>query len=145
MAETLWKWRLIMIAPEVAATPANRNALADIVASHSGESQANERKMFDNAVKIARSATPTVQAGWGLSFPVKASMRDDLQTLISTINQGQTAINRIHWYLLKNDDGSNILISSSRNSAYVTARIGQVFTLDDVATDLSIVRMADAA
>ena len=138
---SLWQWRLIMIAPLAAATEANRNALSDIVAASSGESQANERKMFDNAIRVALAASPGVQAGWGLSFPVKQSMRDDLQALISTINQGQTAPNRIHWYLLNNDENENILISSSRNSAYVTARIGQVFRLSDVATDLGIVEM----
>lgn len=139
---TLWQWRLIMVAPLVAATPTNKNALADIIAASSGESQANERKMFDNAVRVALAATPTVHVGWGLSFPVKASMRDDLQALIATINAGQTAPNRIHWYLLNNDANENVLISSSRNSAYVTNRIGQVFRFSDVGTDLGIVQMA---
>jgi hypothetical protein len=140
---TLWQWRLLMVAPLIAATLANRNALADIIAASSGETQANERKMFDSAVKVALVATPLVQAGWGLSFPVKQTMRDDLQALITTINAGQTAINRIHWYLLKNVDNAGELISSSRNSAYVTSRIGQIFTIADVTTDLGIVLMQE--
>ena len=141
---TLWQWRLLMAVPMVAGTQVNRNALADIIANSSGESSANERKMFDNAVRLSLVATPLVQVGWGLSFPVKASMRDDLQALITTINAGQTAINRIHWYLLHNDDNENVLISSSRSSAYVTARIGQVFTAQDALTDLGLVLMAEA-
>lgn len=141
---TQWQWRLLMAVPMVAGTPANRNALADIIAASSGESSANERRMFDNAVKLALSATPLVQVGWGLSFPVKQSMRDDLQALITSINAGQTAINRIHWYLLHNDSNENVLISSSRNSAYVTSRIGQVFRYQDALTDLGLVVMAEA-
>lgn len=142
---TLWQWRLIMVAPLIAATLANRNALADIVALASGETSANERRMFDNAVRVALVATPLVQVGYGLMFPVKQSMRDDLQALIATINAGQTAPNRIHWYLLHNDTNENVLISSSRNSAYVTNRIGQVFRFADVGTDLGVVQMASEA
>lgn len=142
--ETLWKWRLMMAVPTVAGTLANRNALADIIAASSGESSANERLMFSRAVKLAASASPAAQIGWGLSFPVKLAMRDDLQALIVTINQGQTAPNRIHWYLLNTLTG-NTLISSSRNSAYVTSRIGQVWRYSDSLTDLSLVRIEDGA
>lgn len=142
---TLWQWRLLMAVPMIAGTLANRNALADIIANSSGESSANERLMFSNAPKLALIATPLVQVGWGLSFPVKTSMRDDLQALITTINAGQTAINRIHWYLLHNDNNENVLISSSRSSAYVTARIGQVFGAQNALTDLGLVIMAENA
>lgn len=143
MAETLWKWRLLMAVPMIAGTVANRNALADIIAAGSGESSANERQMFQNVPKLALAATPLVQVGWGLSFPVKQTMRDDLQSLISTINSGQTAQNRIHWYLLNNDANEGVLVSSSRSSAYVTNRIGQVFTVQDALTDLGLVKMAE--
>lgn len=136
---TLWQHRLLMAVPMVAGTLANRNALADIIAAESGESSADERLMFQRAVLLALSATPTVQVGWGLTFPVKVAMRDNLQSLITTINTGQTAPNRIHWYLLNNDANENVLISSSRNSAYVTNRIGQVFTVQDALTDLGLV------
>lgn len=141
---TLWQWRLLMAVPLVAGTLANRNALADIIAGSSGESNANERLMFANAPRLALAATPLVQVGWGLSFPVKQSMRDDLQSLVATINAGQTAINRIHWYLLHNDNNENVLISSSRSSAYVTARIGTTFTVQNALTDLGLVLMAEA-
>jgi len=143
MAETLWKWRLLMAVPIIAGTVNNRNALADIIAAESGESSSNERQMFQNAVRLALVATPLVQVGWGVSFPVKLAMRDNLQSLITTINAGQTAPNRIHWYLLNNDANENVLVSSSRNSAYVTARIGQVFTVQDALTDLGLVKMAE--
>lgn len=138
-----WQWRLHMIAPLIAATPTNKNALADIVASHSGESQANERKMFDNAMKLALSATPLVQVAWGLSFPVKLAMRDELQALISSINSGQLAANRIHWYLLNSDSGEHSLQASSRNSAYVTSRMGQVFMMTNALADLGLVQMSE--
>lgn len=140
---SLWTHRLILVAPLIAATLSNRNALADIIAQSSGESQANERNMFDNAVKLVLAATPLVQVGWGLSFPVKAAMRTDLQSAIATINQGQLAANRIHWYLLHNDDNENVLVSSSRGSAYVTSRIGQVWRFADSLTDLGLVQMVE--
>jgi hypothetical protein len=139
---TLWTHRLLMAVPIIAGTLSNRNALADIIAAESGETSANERLMFQRAPQLALAATPLVQVGWGLSFPVKANMRDNLQTLITSINSGQTAINRIHWYLLHNDTNENVLVSSSRNSAYVTNRIGQVFTVQDALTDLGLVVMS---
>lgn len=141
---TLWQWRLLMAVPLIAGTLANRNALADIIAASSSESSANERLMFSKAQQLALSATPLVQVGWGLMFPVKQSMRDDLQTLISTINAGQIAANRIHWYLLHNDNNENVLISSSRNSAYVNNRIGQVFTSQNALIDLGLVQMNES-
>lgn len=141
---TSWQWRLLMAVPEIAGTLANRNALADIIAAESGESQANERLMFTKAATLALIATPLVRVGWGLSFPVKLSMRDNLQSLITTINAGQTAPNRIHWYLLNNDSNENVLIASSRNSAYVTSRIGQVFRVTNALEDLGLVVMASS-
>lgn len=138
---TLWQWRLLMAVPLIAGTLVNRNALADIIAASSGESSVNERLMFSKAQQLALSATPLVQVGWGLAFPVKQSMRDNLQALVTTINAGQTAINRIHWYLLNNDANANVLVSSSRSSAYVTSRIGQVFGIQNALTDLGLVLM----
>lgn len=138
---TLWQWRLLMAVPIIAGTISNRNTLADIIAATSGESSSNERLMFSQARRLARAATPLVHVGWGLSFPVKQTMRDELQALITTINAGQLAANRIHWYLLHNDNNENVLIASSRSSAYVTSRIGQVFTVQNALTDLGLVLM----
>lgn len=144
MAETLWKWRIFIFANTVANTQANRDTLAQVfVDSGAGESLANEKLMFGNARRLALAASPTVLAAHGISFPVKASMRDNLQTAIATINAPLSNANKVRWYLVAVVDWSTFqagdLIASNRST--VDALIGQPFTWQDALTDLGLVAM----
>jgi hypothetical protein len=146
MAETLWKWRLFIFANTVANTQANRDALAQVfVDSGAGESLANEKLMFTNAVRLALPASPSVLAAHGVSFPVKASMRDNLQTAIATINAPLSNANKVRWYLVAAIDWTTFqagdLIASNRST--VDGLVGTPFTFADALTDLGLVAITE--
>jgi hypothetical protein len=144
MAETLWKWRLILIAPNAANTQQNRDTLAQVFINHaSGESLANEKLMFTNAPRLALAASPTVLAGRGVILPVKQSMRDSLQTAIATINTPLSNANKVRWYLIANTNlpGFNEGQLMASNRTTVDGRVGTAFGWSDVLADLSLVEM----
>ncbi len=144
MTETLWKWRLILIAPNAANTQQNRDTLAQIFVDHlSGESLANEKLMFTSAANLALIATPLVLAARGIGFPVKQTMRDSLQTAIATINTPLSNANKLRWYAIANINLSGFsegqLMASNRST--VDNRVGTAFTWADALADLGLVEM----
>ena len=141
---TNWKWTLMVFAPLAAITENNKDTLAAVFTNNgSGETVANERKMFDNVARLAFAAAPTVLVARGFTTPVKQSMRDALQTAIETINAPLSNANKVRWYALaaiqlENADEGDLLLSN-RNT--VDNRIGTLFTWQDALTDLGLVVM----
>lgn len=147
MTETLWKWRLILICHVNANTAQTRDALAQVFVSHGGgESLDNERLMFGNAVRLALAATPTVHRAFGLSFPVKASMRDALLTVIQQIDAPLTAAQKSVYYGISNVNGAmwqgqayNEDVCFYANRAADADLVGTVLRPRDVLTRLGLV------
>ncbi len=142
---TDWKWILIVIAPLAAITENNKNTLADVFANNgSGESAANERKMFDNVARLALASSPTVLVARGFTTPVKVSMRDALELAMDTINTPLSNANKIRYYAIAAVDlpqyDAGDLIKSNR--ATVEGLYGSPFGWQDALTDLGLVVMA---
>lgn len=152
MAATLWQWRLILICHVNANTLSNRNALAQVfVDNGSGESLADETKMFGNAIRLALTATPTVHRAYGISFPVKANMRDALLTVIQQIDAPLTAAQKSVYYGVANVDGAiwqgqayNEDVCFYANRAADADFVGTILKPRDVLTRLGLVVYQDA-
>jgi hypothetical protein len=136
---TEWIANLLLAVPvPLHNTAQNRDAFASIfVNGGSGESLANERLMFQKAIPLARSGAPTVQVGIGLSVPVKASMRTEIENLITTLNAGQTALNRIYAFAVHSETG--LLLQTNHSDSQV--RVGTSFTYRDALEALGLVKI----
>lgn len=83
---TDWKYCLYIVVRSDLVTVPRKTALAKLFSDNgSGETEANEAKMFDSAVRLSVSGNEPVQA-FGLYTPVKESMRGAIKTLIETLN-----------------------------------------------------------
>lgn len=104
---TDWRYRLILIVHINANTADNRTAFAQaFVDNGGGETLENERLMFGNAVRLALASTPTIHRAYGLSVPVKASMRDALLTVLAQVDAPLPAAQKSVYYGLANVDGA---------------------------------------
>ncbi len=89
---TDWLWRLYIFIRAVDNTAANRTAFASaFVNNGSGETTANERKIFDIVVRLSISGNEPAQA-FGVNTAAKLSMRDDLRTLLDGLTDGRYAV-----------------------------------------------------
>ena len=74
------------------ATLANKQAFADIFVNNgSGETIEDEKKMFDNTVRLSMNGEEPAQA-LGVSSAVKLSMRDGLKTLLDGLTNARYAV-----------------------------------------------------
>jgi hypothetical protein len=143
---TDWKWRLMLFVPVTMNTADNRTSFAEVFVNNgSGETLADERKMFDNAMRLSITGTLPVLA-YGISVLVKSDMRDDMNAFIDDLNDGLTGANRAQWYTVANTDFAQrrdgTLIASTRNT--VDGMIGQRFTIQDALNDLGVQRIDES-
>lgn len=130
---TEWKWRLFLFLPVAANTATNRQAFAAVFVNNgSGETQANEEKMYDTVARLSLTGSNPADA-FAINTAVKGMMRDDLKTLIDGIAQAQ-------WYVVAAIDlpswNEGELMQSSR--AAVDPLIGTPFTFADALSDLGL-------
>ena len=93
-AETDWQWRVYFFVRAVDATLANRNALAQIYVSNGGmETRVNEKRMFDNPVKLSTTGNLPAQA-YGFNGPAKMAMRNGFKALLDTLTDARYGVVR---------------------------------------------------
>ena len=89
---TEWKWRIYLFVRAVDVIPANRTAFANIYVNNgSGESLADERKMFDTVVRLSASGNEPAQAV-GINTVAKTSMRDEFKSLLDSLTNARYAV-----------------------------------------------------
>lgn len=89
---TEWKWRAYIAVPTGEITLARRNAIADVFVNNgSGESQANERRIFEAAVRLSVSGNLPATAVT-LNTAVKLGMRDSLANLIEAVPSARVMV-----------------------------------------------------
>lgn len=130
MAESQWKIRIMLFVREVDNTPENRQTFGAIFADNgSGESDANESKLFDTAVKLSVSGDLPAQA-FGLETALLLpDMRDDMRAFLDTLPQ-------VRYYVIAN-------IDTAQNSTgdYIDSNKGGfvwegTFTMQDALDDI---------
>lgn len=109
---TLWKWRLYLFVRAADATIANKNALAAIYVNNgSGETLANEKKMFDSVVRFSMTGEEPAQV-FGLNLTAQTNMKDEFITFISGLTDPA-------WVVLANTtlpqyaDGEVVMVSDN--------------------------------
>ena len=85
-----WEYEITLSATVAQNTPENRTALATIFATYSGETIANERLMFDKALRLSVSGEEPAQV-LAVNFVAKSEMRTDLRTFLNGLPQAQIA------------------------------------------------------
>lgn len=85
-----WEYEMALSATVAQNTAVNRTALATIFSTYSGETIANERLMFDYAVRLSVSGAEPAQV-LAVNFVATAAMRVELRTFLNTLPQAQIA------------------------------------------------------
>ena len=89
---TLWKYRVTLFIRALDATLANKRAFADIfINGGSGETLADEIKMFDHVIRLSTSGVAPAQA-FGVSTVAQLSMKDELKTLLDGLTDARYVI-----------------------------------------------------
>lgn len=92
MAETEWKWRIMLFVRAADNTPANRQAFSQIfVDGGSGESLENEEKIFDSAVRLSTTGQLPAQA-FGVSTAAKGTMRTAIKALLDSLTNARYVV-----------------------------------------------------
>ncbi len=89
---TDWLWRLYLFIRSIDNTAANRTAFAEAFTNNgSGETAANERKLFEGAVRFSFSGNEPAQA-FGINTAAKKEMRDDLKTVLDGLTDARYGV-----------------------------------------------------
>lgn len=87
-----WKWRVYLFVRVVDATPANRQALAQIYVNHgSGQTLEEEMEILNTAARFSTSGAEPAQV-FGLNIPAKTEMKDEFQALLAGLTQAGWAV-----------------------------------------------------
>lgn len=85
-----WEYEIALSATVNQNTPENRTALATIFANYSAETIADERLMFDKALRLSVSGEEPAQV-LAVNFVATGAMRTDLRTFLDSLPQAQIA------------------------------------------------------
>jgi hypothetical protein len=148
---TEWRYRLILIVHVNANTLVNRQAFAGaFVNNGSGETLTNEMKMFQNARRLALAATPTIHRAYGISVPIKATMRDALLAVIAQVDAPLSAAQKSVYYGVANVDGAMFQGHSyAEDQCFYVSRasdaalLGTVIRARDILQLLGLVRLVE--
>ncbi len=89
---TDWLWRIYLFIRQQDNTAQNRNDFANaFVNGGSLETVANERKLFNSAVRFSTTGNDPVQA-FGINTAAKKSMRDDLKDVLDNLTDARYAV-----------------------------------------------------
>lgn len=90
MADSNWQWYVMgLFVKESDVTPENKAAFAAIFATNgSGETIADESKLFDNVLRLSVSGELPAQV-YGLAVPLKPEMREPMEGFLDTLSQSR--------------------------------------------------------
>lgn len=89
---TEWKWRIYLFVRAVDATPANKQALAQIyVDGGSGETLENEARLLDSVTGFSQIGQPPAQA-YGVNLTAKTGMRDAFKALLDGLTNARYGV-----------------------------------------------------